>query len=690
MATRFTEADFATEDQAAGTSQGIPASLDPSGGAAPDVRTQRFSQEEFADGPGESLPNYANGLTPETAVNISPVSIEDRAKLSLGNTAGTAKYLSERFKEVARRKNGDFVVKDDNGVWRRVDPAGLGDGDAWSMTQELISDAADLIKPAAQLGSQIGSAVGLAAATGGASLLAQAGTSSAVAAAVEGGLTSLGRLVGTYDATPEEQLKDIGIEAAMNLGGTYIAAGIKPTLGLIAKGLEKTGMKLSNVAPAAREMLTDTLGTLTGSGARAFETLIDDAANVSKYMRGAAVAGQSTDDALVTLANQSTDIAESIAKSARPAATELYDKMAKEVVESVGDNFTADLPTVIKSGLAPLEGVGMVQRLPESGKLIVLGKKEFVDALTEKAAQSGELSALVSDKQSLDLLYDAANTYAKYMNAKSLPGKAGAQQLMQVRRILTDATYRLKEVADDAALAPAQRMLTAMKEATDGAIYKRFDLAKPARSRITGLQSTNMFSSMNEAYGQAVTQLQPLIRATAQATKSGTREPYAQLGQQLLAAGGRNNVKKSATDGLIDTLGKLGGKGGATIQQQMRNLKAIDAASKLMPRIRKNIVSQTAAMGSMAALAAGNPGVAAGVAAGAAATSPRLAKTVVEGALKGKALLTKLPKVQLNQFLQSPQAIQAWSQGVLGSGEVQNQVFNQLMQGGIRQVRGGQ
>lgn len=679
MPRTFSDADFAQEgaQQASGITDPImqQAVAPPRSFGASDFETE------------DALPTYANGLSPQTAINSSPISVEDRAKLAIGNDAGRKKYLQERFKAVDRTKEGDFVVQDDKGLWRRIDPEGLGDGDAWSMTKELMSDASDLIRPGAQVAAQIGTAAGLAAATGGASLLAQGATSAATAAAVESGLTSLGRLVGTYDATPEEQLRDIGIEAALNFGGTYIAAGIKPTLGYVAEGLKKTGQKLGSMMPGAREAFTDTLGTLTGAGPRAFETLLDNPEAVSNAMKKASFGKKTADDAALSLANSMTDAAEEISKAARPAATRLYDTMAKEVIENVPETFNAELKSVTSAGLEPLKAIGLVA--DDAGRLSIKAPKQFVDELTARAAQDGSLSPLITDKQSLGIIREAAEAYVRTSEARSLSGAAGAKQVMDLKRILSDATYRLKEQADDAALAPAQKLLAQMKSATDAAISRKFEMAAPVNSRVLGKPSTNLFNDLNTHYTQQMAEMQPLMRASAMAAKSGSREPYAQLAQHLNSLGGRNSTKKTATDTLIDTLNSMGGIKGQQIAGKYQEIKNLDAATRLMPMIRRGIVSQTAAAGAGAALLSGNPMIAAGVAGSAALTSPRLAATAVKGALAGKAMLAKLNPVQLKMLASDPQAMQAWGQGVLGAAGVQNQAFNQLMQQGMSAVSGG-
>lgn len=667
------------------------ASMEPEAGASPSPAASNQPASDF--NPDAFLaaidrPAYANGFSAKNPINESPITLEDRAKLSVGNEAGKRKYLQTRFKDVQQASNGDFIVKAEDGLYRRVDPEGLGSGDAWSQTKELMADAVDMVKPAVQIGAQIGAAAGLATATGGASLLAQGATSAAIGAAVEGGMTSLGRLAGTYDATPEEQLKDIGVESLMNFGGTFVAAGVKPTAGYIAEGLKKAGTRLAGIAPESRAILTDTLGAITGSGAKAFETLIDSPDAVTGAMKLAHAGGASSDEAIVRLTSQMTENAATIAKAARPAATELYENMSKEVIENVPEGFKSNILGVTNSMLKEAEkaGLGVVNG---AGKFVMRDPEDFVKHLNSIAAETGELSALATDKESLRLVREAASAISHYQNAKELGGKAGANQVLKLRKVLFDTTYRLKEVADDAALAPAQNILSAMKTAGDKSIYEGFELSKEVVSKYSGESTSNLFSNMNAFYHTQMKDLQPLMRAAGQAAKQNSDIPFQTLSNTLVSSSGRNGVQKSAVDNLIDLIG-IQGKAGNDVAHAYKALHTNFAASKLVPNLRKSIISQSAAIGATAALAAGNPALAGGMAVATIATSPKVVSTVLANALKGKAMLKTLAPQQLGALVRTPQALQAWSQGVLGTAEVHNQTFNQLMQQGQRMIQGGQ
>lgn len=666
MARIFQESDFLPDE-----TQSTPATQ----------ATRRFTDADFAD--AQTLPNYANGLDERRPINTSPLTVEDRAKLSVGNEAGKLKYLKQRFGDVKRAKNGDLLVKNSDGLWYRTDPEGLGSGDAREQTKEILADAADLIPEVTQIGSQIGAAAGLALATGGTSLAAQAGTSAAVGGAVSAGLTSLGRLVGTYDATPEEQLKDVALETALNFGGTYVAAGVKPAVGLVAKGL-KNFANVANVNAGTRQVLADTLGTMQGVGPKAYETLFDYSDDVVNTLKKASLGASNSDAIMQRLAQENVELARGIAQSARPTLTSFYDDLSKEVIENVDEGFTSNIKEVTKNVLTQAQQLGL-GKFNEAGKFIMASQDDFL----KLAQETGELSALAADKQSLDILTDAVQSLSKFGEAKELSGKMGAMQLLKFKKVIGDTTYRLKEAADDAALAPAQTLLSRLNQAVEDSVASKFQLKTPITSKITGQQVDNLLSHLNISYSEASKTLAPLMRVSAQAAKSGSNQPFESLANQLISSSGRNQTQKTATDALVDVLAKKGGAGGAAIAQNYKQLQVNQAAAAFSPWLRKGIMSQGATSGAVGAgIATADPAIALGLATTSAAMSPRLGMLAVNAAMKGKQFVAGLTPAQLKNLTSNPQLLQAWSQSVLAGPEVATQMSNQLGQQVIQGVMG--
>jgi hypothetical protein len=195
---------------------------------------------------------------------------------------------------------------------------------------------------------------------------------------------------------------------------------------------------------------------------------------------------------------------------------------------------------------------------------------------------------------------------------------------------------------------------------------------------------------MNKFYREKMAELNPILEAAHSAAKNNSRAPFEALHQHILSAAGRNVNKKEALENTIDLLVSRGGAEGKAIADSFRKIQVNYAAAALSPALKKGILSQSAVVGAGAAMMTGNPMVAGGLAAGAAISSPRLAKTAVQTALKTKAFISKLPQKQLNELLSNPQAFQALGNTMLGAPAVHNQVTNQLMQQALPAIMGGQ
>ena len=177
----------------------------------------------------QDLQSYADGQSPLTPINRSPLDLSDRVKLSLGNKVGKLNYLKQRFDGAEIDKHGNFLIND-GGSWYRADPDFLGDGDAWQRTKEIIADMADLsdigVVTAGQIGGAAAGATVASPTIAGVPAAAIAG--GALGAAAGGALKSrLGRLVGTYSASPEEEIKDAALEGVLGLGGEVVGLGAK-------------------------------------------------------------------------------------------------------------------------------------------------------------------------------------------------------------------------------------------------------------------------------------------------------------------------------------------------------------------------------------------------------------------------------------------------------------------------------
>jgi hypothetical protein len=213
--------------------------------------------------------------SPDAPVNESPVGVLDRLKMSFGNTKGSVNYLKNQFKDATVSQTGDLVVKD-KGVWKRVDLDGLGDEEGWKVS-EMIGDLADIGGDVA-VGAG-GLAAGLS--TGGvapAMALAAGGSGGASVAKA-----ALGRVLGTYDATPQELVKDVALDTVLGAVGEGVALGAKSlVLPTIAKGLKK----ISGLGEATQDIMAKTLAAVDQeNGADGYRFLFANGPEVTKLVK---------------------------------------------------------------------------------------------------------------------------------------------------------------------------------------------------------------------------------------------------------------------------------------------------------------------------------------------------------------------------------------------------------------------
>jgi len=646
---------------------------------APVSQGRVFSEADFAG--GDILPSYANGLSPETAINSSPISVEDRARLSVGNESGKIKFLRENYGAVTRSKSGDLLVQDKTSkLWHQVDPSGLGDGNPWEKTKELVKDVTELAPIAAKTVAQIGAAVGLASVTGGTSLLAQAGTSAAVGAALAAGETSLGRLVGTYEAQPEEQLKDIAIETLINFGGTYVAAGVKPGISMIADGLRKGAKVIGKAIP---EAMKNVLGSLSGAGTRSVNTLIQNPDEVTAAMKAAGLGAQNADDVVNNLVSDSVSKVSTIARQIRGAISNMYDSMSKQVIQNVDDGFKPgfkELQSKLESQLVSM-GVG---RMNPNGVFQAYSEQE----LRQLAAETGQVSDFLMDKGSREVIDELVNQLKILNSIKEASGSAGAMQVLKFKKIFGDLTMRLKESADDQALAPAQRALGAIKSAFDEHIMKRFDLSKPVMDAHSGQMSSNLYNTLNETYHKIMTETSFLSRAVFQANKQGSSQPFESAYKQIVSKSGTNVTQKTSFDSALDIISKYGGDQGQAIANMGHAIKINDAARGWIPFTRPGALSQALSTGSITGAIMGSPAAAATGAGLAAATSPRMIKSLVTSSLAAKNFVSKLTPMQLKQMSNSPELLGKWAETIVQAPAFAESTKQSLIDYGMGKVRG--
>lgn len=422
----------------------------------------------------ELLPSYANGSSPSTPINESPVSALDRAFLSLGNSSGKVKFLKTMFEDVQPNDHGDLAVKKD-GSWYRVNAKTFGDNDPWELSRKIAGTVLgttfagkalkafgydyDKVKQTdldhfavnakslpGDMADMTGKAIPLAGMMAGGAL---GGGVASVAGAAAGGAggetirTSLGRLAGTYDATPDQQLKDIGWEGLLATGGKAIELGAKPALGVLADSLGKMSDTMTNYG---KSVFSKMWGHATGAGDWAIRRAMDEPAPiVEKVSSTLAKLGPTVDplEGADILARDQAFKVTSMAKQAKGALQGLWQKNQADLLGSVPKEYAANLGGMMKDVQQEMatKGLGQVVQDGSSSRFVPFTPEQIGKRLA--AISDGEIPAdqlpRVLGPNSLDALKQLSEITNQYSKFPTIKGAAGAQKLLEFKRAVGES-----------------------------------------------------------------------------------------------------------------------------------------------------------------------------------------------------------------------------------------------------------
>ena len=590
-------------------------------------------------------------------LDISPLDVKERSKLALGNVKGSLAYLKGKFDQVAVEPEGGILVKR-QGVWHKVDPSGLGSGDAWDMAKELgrdIAEGAVAYGPSAAL-STIGAGLGAAAlGAGGAAAGGAAGAPAAGVGAVPGAIagggagaiiggvagaaaggalgegirTSLGRVVGTYEATPEEQLKDIGWEGLLNAGGQVIGLGVKPGLAALKGAL---GSVASKATPAGKDALAQVWGLSTGAGPTRVRYAMDAPDEVVNYL-GKVAKGSSAIDAENTLKDLSIAEAKSLMGPARSALSSKFGALQGDFLDAVPANMEFKVQDMLKTTMMQMEQAGLGKIVEEKG----IGRfKLFNQAEIDKKLAAGNIPDVI-DSKSLDAIDDFVTEMNKFSAVPVLKGRSGAEATMKIKRAMSDAFY---SITDDKAPNIKRSVAKYSSELNDylGGVFDK--------SKAPGL--AERYVNMNNTYTKFSSAVQEADRMMRE-----TNGPELFV-NKLTSLAGANRSLKGTAGALAELLGPAG-------EKRIQNILSADAARGFvgyMPNLGKLSTAGAATLGAGGALAAGsavaNPLLTAGVAS---QTSPRLVLKQIQYMKKFSDFIKGMSPAQKDQFLRSPEAV---------------------------------
>lgn len=548
----------------------------------------------------ETLPSYADGSSPLTPVNKSPVPMLDRMKLSLGNDKGKLDYLKNNFEDAQMNPQGDMVVKD-QGIWHRVSPS-LGEHDAWETTKKIIGTFTPPVLRAVleksgghmpgvslddiggKLADNVGPAMDVAGGVAGAAAgmgVGSVATAGAGGAVAEAARSSLGRLAGTYEATPEQQLKDIGWEGLLNSGGQAVALGMKPTVGLLKNALEPYAQSATNFA---KETMATLWGHATGAGKWAVRRAMDDPdAIMPKVQSALATIGRtvSPDEAVGVAKSQQINIVRALASESKDALQTQYRQGLSDVMSNVGKDFSADVGQMITNVQQKMADAGygtFVSQRASRGAVAPIsasledaaaeaGPKTFKLFTPEQIAQNmgtteGQLPKLMGEntRASMQEMVNLTNQYAK---AGTLKGADGARKLIDFKKAVGETFSDLLSGTD---VPPTiQRAVMGVKQDMEEQIAQQF--ANHSE------QAGQAYLSMNEKYSASA----DAVRKFTDAVKQGTEE---NLVPQLVSKAGSNRMLK---DEALTTAQLIGPKGN-TMMQSLLDWEAAKGFFNYVPK----------------------------------------------------------------------------------------------------------
>lgn len=408
--------------------------------------------------------------TPDDALAKSPVGLMDRWKLEFGNERGSIKYLKNNFDDVIAHPDKGLLVKN-KGVWQQVDPTGVGKGDPWEIAKELAADTLELSTEGIDTAAGIGGA-GAGTFVGGP--IGTVGGAIAASGAAAAARTSLGRYIGTYDATPEEQLRDVGVEALLALGGEAVGVGVKAIAPSIKKAVKNVNEFGNDIT---REAYSKMLSFFTGAKQSSTDTLmrnpdavIKEADNLIASVKAEDPSGIVDASSLKNMVGKKRlEIASEAVNRVPAVIGAKYDAAMKGVMNNPKINkFTANVSQDVADILAELQNKELIQQMPDG---TFKASDDWANAMLENPEASGLAKKGVQKK--LTQFVEQLDTALKLGEVK---GKKGAEIVKNLRSSF-DAIYFDAVRADNQSSRELTRLLGDSRAKLSTNLANNFDNA---------------------------------------------------------------------------------------------------------------------------------------------------------------------------------------------------------------------
>lgn len=561
--------------------------------------------------------------SPDTALPVVPMSFQNeegitkrRDLIGRGNDKGRLSYLSKEFGDgnvKLTEKNG-LVIKDKDGVWKTLDPdSGISEWikDPWEFSRD-IADLEDVGRSALYTiaGSQVGRVVGgvIGAATGAATTgfagIAPGFAGGQVAGQLIGSgaggylsakqRTSLGRAVGTYEATPEEQMFDIGMETFLSVGGEGVNLGFKPTMTQLGRAAKYIGTKIPE---GVKDTLATTVGTLTKAGSDTFHRIFNDPkgwATKLNFLKKEAMGN--TDNMMLKAAEKRNESLQPFLERGIKRLPEKYGELLDDIGKKAGGkNIVIDPHQVITdiSNELTRQGIGRLElQTSKNG-----AKRWMLSALSPEEQQifrqtTGAGAAKI-EPGVISALNESLSLLDEFTKSQKLRGKQATGALVDINKVSNNLTTKLRGVGSAAF---GDRPLAIFNDVTDTVIKKQF--------KDIGLESE--YIAANKMYTKYANAIQQTRNLVDQQAGSGFVDKYQGVTDALF----NNTSKKLKTNQTVNLLLELTGNAGKRDFEEAMMWEAARRTSPIGPKIG---TLQTGIFTSSAAAAAAGAGTPAGV-----------------------------------------------------------------------------
>ncbi len=707
--------------------------------APPPVSSNRasFDPKRFINGgkasdslTGQDIPLAYSGNTADTAMNKNALSATDKMNMAFGTKQGNIDYLKEKFPDAKEmtgpdgKPTGELAYKQGN-TWFRVDPNTGDTSDPWKKTKEYVDQATAFKNIAAKTPTALGAlAAGVSAfATEGMSLPASAAIAGATSAVVK---TSLGRMIGTYEATPVEQAWDIGLETMLNAAGGKILAGVKPTasfmadkLGLLKDAFEDTvEPMLPAFVKGAGSAVSDAGAALINTpnaifkkvfsgfsvGENNFDTMVENTPAVKATMNR--LQGMSGGDVQAyhdqAIRDQVGTIGD-IASGARDTLTQIYGNMRNKILAKVPASFSANLEdpvynayqSAIQKGIGALQVGGkeltgkeamdyIGQNGMKNASFRLFNQDEMSTMLQQGAPLDKGLGYLSVDKDAHGILSDFYEGLARFTGGADRTGVQGAKDLLDFKKVASDLARKAVNSEGAQGIFEVRSLINSAKSEMDNSVYQSLKAAGVGDD----------FTNLNATYDKLATGFAPLLNAQKQAIASGNTKAYEGLLSSFLS---RPKASASARFAIDDAIQAADSQGLTGLRDQLTGQKLdlqVTEAAKAFNPIKSGVLKAADVSGAgmgMYALASHNPALLAALAGVKAVSSPGVAKiaaqATTQGLWAGKEALSSLTAKGAEEFMSNPAAVQSFVNGVvqaplarMQAAQQNQQVLDQLQQ----------